>query len=138
MSPAQKKKRSMSPEHKAALAEGRSQGRAVRRYLDALEAHKPKRGRKRTPDSINKRVASIEADLGTADSLRKVDLIQEKMNLEAELNSIQAKADLSELEAGFVEAAAGYSERKSISYAAWRAAGVPANVLRDAGIPRSR
>ncbi len=128
----------MSPEHKAALAEGRAQGRAVRRYLDALEAHKPKRGRKRTPESISKRVARIDADMETVDSLKKVELIQEKMNLEAALASLGAKADLSDLEAAFVEAAAGYSERKSISYAAWRAGGVPANVLRDAGIPRSR
>ena len=28
----------MSDSHKAALAEGREQGRAVRRYLEALEA----------------------------------------------------------------------------------------------------
>ena len=42
----------MSDSHKAALAEGREQGRAVRRYLEALEAHKLKRGRKRTQESI--------------------------------------------------------------------------------------
>src|SRR5689334_9539098 len=42
-----KKTRAMSDEHKAALAEGRAQGRAVRLYLEALEANKPKRGRKR-------------------------------------------------------------------------------------------
>src|SRR3546814_5647187 len=61
---ATKRKRSpMSDEHKAALAEGRNQGRAVRRYLEALEAHKPKRGRKRTAESIQKRLAAIDADL---------------------------------------------------------------------------
>ena len=38
--------RGMSEAHKAALSEGRAQGRAVRRYLEALDAHKPKRGRK--------------------------------------------------------------------------------------------
>ena len=31
----------MSDEHKAALAEGRDQGRAVRRYLEALETSRP-------------------------------------------------------------------------------------------------
>lgn len=39
----------MSDDHKAALAEGRAQGRAVRAYLEGLEASKPRRGRKRTP-----------------------------------------------------------------------------------------
>ena len=34
--------RNMTDQHKAALAEGRNQGRAVRNYLEALEAHKPK------------------------------------------------------------------------------------------------
>ena len=50
----------MSNSHKAALAEGREQGRAVRRYLEALEAHKPKRGRRRTSESVQKRLVVIE------------------------------------------------------------------------------
>ena len=47
------------------------QGRAVRRYLEALEAHKPKRGRKRTPESIEKRLARIEDELPDADPLNR-------------------------------------------------------------------
>ena len=46
---------SMSEDHKTALAQGRSEGRAVRRYLEALEAHKPRRGRKRTVESMKSR-----------------------------------------------------------------------------------
>ncbi|GIU89637.1 MAG: hypothetical protein KatS3mg010_0736 [Acidimicrobiia bacterium] len=53
----------MSDDHKAALAEGRNQSRAVSRYLDALEANRPKRGRKRTADSVKKRLAAVEAEL---------------------------------------------------------------------------
>ena len=49
----------MTDEHKAALAAGRSEGRAVRDYLEALRNNKPKRGRKRTPESISKRVDAI-------------------------------------------------------------------------------
>jgi hypothetical protein len=64
---AKRKKTPMSDAHKAALAEGRSQGRAVRTYLEALEAHKPKRGRKRTPESTKKRLAKIDADFATVD-----------------------------------------------------------------------
>ena len=59
----------MSDEHKAALAQGRSEGRAVREYLEALRANKPKRGRKRTPDSIKKRLAVIDDQLESADPL---------------------------------------------------------------------
>ena len=42
----------MSEAHKAALAKGRMEGRVVRDYLEGLRATKPKRGRKRTPDTI--------------------------------------------------------------------------------------
>ena len=41
--------RTMTAQHKAALAEGRSEGRAVKSYLEALEKNRPRRGRKRTP-----------------------------------------------------------------------------------------
>jgi hypothetical protein len=127
----------MSDEHKAALAEGRNQGRAVRRYLEALEAHKPKRGRKRTPESMQKRIDKIDSELAGADPLKRVGLIQERLDLTAELETAGRKVDLTELEQGFVDAARAYSERKGISYAAWRQLGVEAAVLKRAGIRRS-
>jgi hypothetical protein len=128
----------MSDAHKAALAEGRNQGRAVRRYLEALDAHKPKRGRKRTPESMKKRLERIDADLPTADPLKRLQLIQERLDLTAELEAASAKVDLSGLEQEFVDAASAYSERKGISYAAWRELGVEPGVLKRAGISRSR
>lgn len=127
----------MSDEHKAALAEGRNQGRAVRRYLEALDAHKPKRGRKRTTDSVQKRLDRVDAELTKADPLKRLQLIQERLDLKAELESAGAKVDLTELEAEFVAAAAAYSLRKGISYAAWRELGVEAAVLKKAGVSRS-
>lgn len=127
----------MSPTHKAALAEGREQGRAVRRYLEALEAHKPKRGRKRTPESVQKRLAAIEERLQQADALSRLHLVQERMNLLNELSSSDNTVDLQALEDDFVAAAAPYGQRKGIGYAAWREAGVDPAVLRRAGIRRS-
>lgn len=127
----------MTDEHKAALAEGRSQGRAVRRYLEALEANRPRRGRKRTPESIQKRLGEVEGKLATADALSRLQLLQERMNLTNELAAKGETVDLSDLEAGFVESARGYGERKGISYAAWREAGVDAAVLKRAGITRA-
>ena len=127
----------MSNDHKAALAEGRTQGRAVKLYLEALDSLKPKRGRKRTPDSINRWIAAIDAALPSGTPVQKLELVQEKINLERELAAEGAAVDLTELEQSFVESAAAYSERKGISYAAWRAVGVPAGVLTRAGIGRS-
>lgn len=128
----------MSDEHKAALAEGREQGRAVRRYLEALEAHKPRRGRKRNPENITKRLESIDEELPGADPLSRVHLRQERIDLERELSAGSEKVDLDGLEAGFVGAAGPYSLRKGISYDAWRAVGVEPRVLKAAGIGRGQ
>ena len=129
--------KTMTDEHKAALAEGRAQGRAVRAYLDALESHKPKRGRKRTPESMKKRLTAIGAELDGADPMKRLQLIQERMDLEAALARADETIDLTELEDAFVDAAAAYGARKGITYAAWREVGVPASLLKRAGISRA-
>jgi hypothetical protein len=126
----------MSDSHKAALAEGREQGRAVRRYLEAIEAHRPKRGRKRTPESVQKRLATIDDQLAGADALTRLHLVQERMNLENELASSDNVVDLEALEEEFVVAAAPYGARKGVTYAAWRQLGVDPGVLRRAGVRR--
>ncbi|MCU0267853.1 MAG: hypothetical protein MUF83_04315 [Acidimicrobiales bacterium] len=126
----------MSDEHKAALAEGRAQGRAIRAYLEALETHRPRRGRKRTPESMRKRLQRIDTELETADPMRRLHLVQERLDLEGELSAADAKVDLTALEEEFVQAAKAYSQRKGISYAAWRELGVSAATLRAAGISR--
>jgi hypothetical protein len=130
-------KGSMSAEHKAALAEGRTQSKAVRQYLEALEAHKPKRGRKRTPDSIKKRLSAIEAQLDSADPLKRLQLVQERMDLTTELANMEDKPDLSAMEKGFTDSAKAYGARKGITYAAWRELGVDPSTLKAAGITRA-
>ncbi len=136
---AKTRQRTMSDEHKVALAEGREQGRVVRRYLEALESHRPKRGRKRTPESVTKRLAAIGEQLTTADPLNRLHLVQERLDLERELASSEGNgADVEELEAGFIEVAAAYGERKGLSYEAWRSIGVAPSVLKAAGIGRGQ
>jgi hypothetical protein len=132
-----RKKMTMSDAHKAALAEGRAQGRAVRTYLDALEAHKPKRGRKRTPDSMKKRLEKIDAEYAEGDQLKRLQLAQERIDLQRELTASSQAVDLSALERDFVKSAKAYGERKGITYAAWREVGVPDTVLKSAGITRA-
>lgn len=128
----------MTAEHKRALAVGREESRSVRRYLEALEAHKPKRGRKRTSEGIEARLRQIDDRISSADPLTRVHLVQERINLEAELATKEEAVDLKDLEDDFVAAARAYGERKGLTYAAWRAAGVDPTVLRRAGISRSR
>ena len=129
-------KGSVTEEHKAAMAQGRVEGRAISAYLDALATHKPKRGRKRTPESIDRRLAAIDDALPTANSINRLSLIQERLDLQQEKASMGEAVDLTSFEDTFVAAAKGYSERKGISYAAWREMGVPADILKRAGIGR--
>lgn len=127
----------MSDEHKAALERGRQEGRVVRDYLEALRTSKPKRGRKRTPDSIRARLEKIEASLSDASAIEELQLVQERRDLTNELASMSDSNDLDELEKEFVDVAKAYGERKGISYASWRDVGVSAATLKRAGISRN-
>jgi hypothetical protein len=127
----------LTNEHKAAMAAGRNEGRAVREYLHALRSNKPKRGRKRTGDSIKARLSAIEDELTEADALDELRLLQERRNLTAELETMGSATDIAALEAEFVKVAKSYSARQGISYATWRDVGVEASVLKAAGIQRS-
>ncbi|MGH9082998.1 MAG: hypothetical protein ACRDWN_06615 [Acidimicrobiales bacterium] len=128
----------MTDSHKAALAKGREEGRIVRAYLEALESTKPRRGRKRTVDSIRKKLAAIDDELASASPLNRLHLVQEQRDLETELAHSGQAVDVGTLEKDFIRVAKDYSGRKGLSYSAWRAVGVGATVLEKAGIPRTR
>jgi len=127
----------MSDAHKAALAKGRAEGRVVRDYLEGLRATKPKRGRKRTPETIGARLSKIEGELPDASPIDELALVQERRDLQDELAAMSETIDMGSLESDFVEVAKSYSESKKIAYASWRDVGVEASVLKRAGISRS-
>jgi hypothetical protein len=127
----------MSQEHKDALAKGRKESREIKAYLSTIESKK--RGRPVTKESLETRLARVNSTLdSTADPLKRVDLLQSRLDLESALANTTASVDVEQLEAGFVASAAGYSERKGITYTAWREFGVPAAVLKRAGVPETR
>lgn len=134
--PPKKKKRVMTDDHKDAIKAGRAQNKAVSDYLDALESAKGKPGRRRTPKSIDARLAKINEELETADAISRLNLMQEQEDLTTERAKLSQTVDLTDVEAGFVEHAAAYSERKGITYGVWRKAGVTPAVLTKAGISR--
>lgn len=126
----------MSAAHKAAMEQGRAEGRAVRDYLEALRSSKPKRGRKRTAETIEARLARIDDELTTATAIEELQLLQERRDLQDELATMDTGIDLEELENAFVDVAKSYGERKGIAYATWRDVGVSAATLKRAGIGR--
>ncbi len=129
-------KNGMTADHKAKLQVGRTEGKAVRDYLEALRANKPKRGRKRTAETVQAQLEALDAELLDADPVKELQLVQKRMDLEAELAGMGDTVDVAALEAAFVAVAKSYSERNGISYAAWRQVGVEAAVLKAAGIGR--
>jgi hypothetical protein len=128
----------MTPKHKQALAQGRTDSRAVKTYLEALVATKPRRGRKRSVESMQRRLQEIENTIESAAPLNALHLAQERLDLEGELATRDTKIDITVCERDFVKVAKRYSQSKGISYAAWREAGVQPDVLRKAGITRSQ
>src|SRR3954451_21755556 len=122
--PMPRKSSKMTDAHKAALAAGREQSRAVRDYLEAIEAARPRRGRKRTPASIKKRLATIESSLADASALQRLLLTQERTDLEYELEALDEAVDLGAYEKGFVKRAKAYAQAKGITYATFRSVGV--------------
>jgi len=135
--PGKRGPKEMTDEHKAALEKGRAEGRIVRDYLEGLRNSRPKRGRKRTPDSIKQRLQKIEESLPDATAIEELQLIQERRDLTQELEQMDTGIDLTELEEAFVGVASAYGDRKGISYASWREVGVSAATLKQAGISRS-
>ena len=130
--------RTMSEEHKAAIAAGRIEAAAVRDYLDALESNKPKRGRQLSPETLGARKADIDSQLAAGDMkpIKKLELMQDRRDVDAQIAEFQAEPDMTAVENGFITHAANYGARKGIAYATWREIGVSAELLDRAGIIR--
>ena len=112
--------------------------RSVRAYLDALDQHRPKRGRKLDPESVRKRIAVIDEQVKQAGGFERLNLLADKAALEGKLAGSATKVDLAALRRDFVKHAKTYGDRKNISYGTWRAAGVSADDLKAAGIRRTK
>lgn len=127
----------MSKEHKDALAQGRLEARSVKAYLDALG--NKKRGRPVTKESLQKKLSTIDSKMkAESNPLKRLDLMQTRADIEGALGSFENTVDPEQLAGGFVAHAKSYSQRKGISYNTWRQFGVPAEMLRRAGIPATR
>ena len=91
--------RTMTAQHKAALAEGRTEGRAVKTYLEALQQNRAPAG-----PAPHARVRSPSASppstppTPTVRALQQLQLVQERIDLQNELEAMGTKVDLPALE----------------------------------------
>lgn len=135
------KRASMTQEHKDALAEGRRESRVVKDYLATLKTEAPRRGRPVDEKTIASRLEKVESELATTDSpIKRLTLIQKRRDYSTQLEQFQASGsedEIRELERQFVKMAKPFAERRGITYATFREAGVPSSVLKEAGLVRS-
>jgi hypothetical protein len=143
--PAKRKKKAassrvVSDSHKAAMAAGREAARAVNAYLSALESLRPKRGRRVTKEDLERRLTAAREQTEQASGAARLLAIQAVEDIEAAIRALSTSANqnLSDLEKAFAKSAKAYGESKGISYSTWRKAGVPADLLKKAGIARTR
>ena len=110
----------------------------VRAYLEALRWRRPRRGRPRSPDRLQAELKQVERTLvkikDTGDPIEVLELTQRRLDLVAQVEAVQRQAEFVELETHFLTVVAPYSHERGISYTAWRELGVPASVLRRAGL----
>jgi len=132
-------KRVLSTSHKKALAEGRTLSATVSRYLAAINTPQ-RRGRKVSKATMVDRLATARAQAKTAVGIDKLLAAQAVRDLQAKIGQLDSVsgADIKTLEADFVKVAKQFSQQRGISYGAWRDAGVSAQVLKRAGIARTR
>ena len=91
---------------------------------------------RRSPEKLKARVAAIDMELTTAPTLKRIDLMQEKININDHLKKRTEEVDMAMVESEFGKHAKAYSMRKGISYSAWSKLGVSKDVLKRAGITR--
>ncbi len=110
----------------------RAETNAVAAYLTALRA--PKVSARSRPN-LEKRRVQIEQWIAEESSpIREVELIQQRLDIDAQLARIDQAARLPEFEEAFVKVAASWAQRSGIRAAALREVGVPASVLKRAGL----
>lgn len=124
----------ISDTHKSALVNGRTEGKIIREYLELVEVLKPRRGRRRTKDSISKRLSQIEAEINGAEPLKRLHLIQERLNLRKELSRFRTREDYLAVEKAFINVARPFSVRNHVTFEAWKEFGIDPIVLNKAEI----
>ena len=122
-----------TPEHLAALAQGRTEGRAVREYMHAI-GNQSKRSRGRAPKSAADIQAEIDATEDPVDRLK----LRPSLRAAQEREATTSDQDMETLEEAFIKVAGSYSQRNGLTYADWRTEGVSAAVLKRAGLSRAQ
>ena len=117
----------LTDEHRAAMSLGSIQANAVRTYLTSIQSAEPVRRPTKSAAELQELLANSTDPM---ERLRLRPQLREALEMESKTSS--------SLTAKFIEHAAAFGARFGITYADWREEGVPASVLKKAGIGRSK
>lgn len=117
----------MSEENKAKVQEGMAQGRAIRQYLELVNTET---FRKRGPRARSAEAIQLQISL----ALDPVERLKLRSQYREALEIEMTEADLVK---AFLEHVVPFSERYGVTYGDWREEGVPASILKEAGITRA-
>ncbi len=131
--------KTVTADQKLAMKEGRRDSGHIDAYLKAIARPKP-RGRPDRLDQLAQRLNKAQAEAASSEGIARLKSLQTAADLQHRIDSATAgnEEDTVALESAFVDVAARYSERHGISYATWREAGVPASMLKRAGVRQTR
>lgn len=110
----------------------------VRKYLNSLVEVPAQKKPRREPEAVRAELDQINAE-AEENVLARLKLVQRRLDLERELSEATRGDDdntNNDLEDLFVAVVESYSKRKGLSYPVWREVGVPAAVLKRAGVSR--
>lgn len=109
----------------------------VKRYLQSVRDSEG--ARRLNPDVLQKRLARVEAHLAASPSNPTVELalLERRRKLQRDIATTSAADTSAELTNDFIAVAERFGRRHGIVWAVWRQVGVPAGVLRSAGISRA-
>lgn len=127
-------KKALPAAQKTAMQKGRAEASIVKQYLTALDRTK-RRGRQVSAEELQARIDALNVEITEAPAGQRVYLVQKRLDLEDRLDGSQGDdIDIEALEADFIRVAAEFGSRKGITRKAFREVGVPAAVLKDAGV----
>lgn len=129
---AKKSQGKRTEEWKQASRAGHAQAKAINEYLAMLDVPQT-----RLPSE--KLLHKLQGEMQSEKGVKKILAIQRfndaRMRL---LLATSGGPGREEIELAFIEHVKPYSEKKGITYGTWREAGVPARVLKAAGLAQAR
>lgn len=132
------KKATAKKAQSAAVTAAKIEATRISLYLRALEKKQKGPGQKRNPAVLAKRIEQAQAQVKARTGLARLQAVQRLRNFQRQATDPAMNGNFGRFEKNFIASAKSYGARNNIDYGTWRHCGVPASVLKQAGIAQTR